>query len=214
MNAGNGRPSRGRVIVGSDSLVLIAGLAAALRSEGFTVARGMSQLDRVRERLVRERIQGLILATASPIVDDLVAVLHGRPRHVAALVLLPDISLRVHADAIQSCDAICLPLTVHPKEIAGALARAGELAQGVTVVRESVVRGAGGRLSPREAQALERIAQGETNDQAAAALGVSPETIKTHLRHAFRKLGVRNRTEAVTAYLEAGSARPSNGRIP
>jgi len=35
------------------------------------------------------------------------------------------------------------------KEIAAALARAGELVPGVTVVRETVVRGAGGRLSPR-----------------------------------------------------------------
>jgi DNA-binding CsgD family transcriptional regulator len=39
------------------------------------------------------------------------------------------------------------------------------------------------------------VAAGLTNAEVAAALFVSPATVKTHLRHAYAKLGIRNRTE-------------------
>lgn len=39
------------------------------------------------------------------------------------------------------------------------------------------------------------VAEGRTNREAAAALFLSPDTINTHLRHAFTKLGVRSRIE-------------------
>jgi DNA-binding NarL/FixJ family response regulator len=52
-------------------------------------------------------------------------------------------------------------------------------------------------LSPRERAALELIAGGATNREAAAKLGVEPETVKTLLARAFRKLGARRRAEAV-----------------
>jgi DNA-binding NarL/FixJ family response regulator len=52
-------------------------------------------------------------------------------------------------------------------------------------------------LSPRERAALELIAAGATNREAAEKLGVEPETVKTLLARAFRKLGARRRAEAV-----------------
>ena len=52
-------------------------------------------------------------------------------------------------------------------------------------------------LTPREEQVLARIARGETNDQIATDLALSPNTIKQHASSAYRKLDARNRTEAV-----------------
>ena len=52
-------------------------------------------------------------------------------------------------------------------------------------------------LTPREEQVLSRIARGETNDQIATDLALSPNTIKQHASSAYRKLDARNRTEAV-----------------
>jgi DNA-binding NarL/FixJ family response regulator len=59
-------------------------------------------------------------------------------------------------------------------------------------------------LSPRETQVLKLVAQGASNPTIAKELFVSEATIKTHLLHAFEKLGVSDRTRAVTKAMELG----------
>ena len=53
-------------------------------------------------------------------------------------------------------------------------------------------------LSPREQQVTALACLGWTNRQIAARLYLSPETIKTHMRHAQRKFGVANKAELRT----------------
>jgi DNA-binding NarL/FixJ family response regulator len=50
-------------------------------------------------------------------------------------------------------------------------------------------------LTPREADVLELLQQGRSNAEIAAALQVGVETIRTHARSIYRKLGVRTRRE-------------------
>jgi len=57
-------------------------------------------------------------------------------------------------------------------------------------------------LTAREVEVLELVARGSSNADIAAALFISEATVKTHLVHAFGKLGVSDRTAAVTAALE------------
>jgi DNA-binding NarL/FixJ family response regulator len=57
-------------------------------------------------------------------------------------------------------------------------------------------------LTQRELQVLELVARGATNREVAGRLQVSEATVKTHLVHAFGKLGVSDRTAAVTTALE------------
>lgn len=59
-------------------------------------------------------------------------------------------------------------------------------------------------LAPRELDVLSCVAGGATNASAAARLGLRQETVKSYLRSAMRKLGVRTRLEAVTAARRAG----------
>jgi DNA-binding CsgD family transcriptional regulator len=51
-------------------------------------------------------------------------------------------------------------------------------------------------LSPRERAVLELIGRGRTNREIGAELGVGLRTVKTHVEHLFRKLGVTHRTQA------------------
>ena len=50
-------------------------------------------------------------------------------------------------------------------------------------------------LTKAELAVVQIVAEGRTNREAAAVLFLSPETINTHLRHAFTKLGIRSRVE-------------------
>ncbi|MBI1392302.1 MAG: winged helix-turn-helix transcriptional regulator [Alphaproteobacteria bacterium] len=54
-------------------------------------------------------------------------------------------------------------------------------------------------LSPREMEALLGLAAGASNKEIARSLGVSPNTVKTHLSSLYQKLGVSRRTQAVDA---------------
>lgn len=59
-------------------------------------------------------------------------------------------------------------------------------------------------LSPRERRVLDLLAQGRSNKEIARELGVSANTVKTHLANVYAKLGARRRTEAVAAARRSG----------
>jgi DNA-binding NarL/FixJ family response regulator len=60
------------------------------------------------------------------------------------------------------------------------------------------------RLSPREQEIVELLSEGMPNKKIALRLGISPDTVRTHLGNIYEKLHVQGRTEAATKYLKAG----------
>jgi DNA-binding NarL/FixJ family response regulator len=58
-------------------------------------------------------------------------------------------------------------------------------------------------LSRREVEILELLAEGLANKEIAVRLGISSETVRTHLGHIYGKLHVQGRTEAVTKFLKS-----------
>jgi DNA-binding NarL/FixJ family response regulator len=59
-------------------------------------------------------------------------------------------------------------------------------------------------LTARETEVLGLVATGHSNKQIASTLGIGESTVKTHLLKVFEKLGVADRTRAVTLAMERG----------
>lgn len=92
------------------------------------------------------------------------------------------------------------------------LAAIASAARGETVLSPSVMTRlvtrmrtpAAETLSPRETEVLALVAEGLTNAEIGRALFISETTVKTHLLRVFGKLGVSDRTAAVTTALDRG----------
>jgi DNA-binding NarL/FixJ family response regulator len=80
-----------------------------------------------------------------------------------------------------------------PEQERIAVAELGRLAR---QARES--SGVRATLTERELEILELVSRGLTVKQVATRLGLSPRTIETHIAKLYRKLGVRNRVQAVS----------------
>jgi DNA-binding NarL/FixJ family response regulator len=63
-------------------------------------------------------------------------------------------------------------------------------------------------LTEREAEVLTLVARGLSNDEIAERLTLSTETVKTHVKHVYTKLGTRDRAQAVIAAYESGLVSP------
>jgi len=65
-------------------------------------------------------------------------------------------------------------------------------------------------LTERELEILRLIARGRSNREIAAELFLSEGTVKTHVNRIFRKLDLRDRTQAVVLAYETGLVRPGD----
>lgn len=64
--------------------------------------------------------------------------------------------------------------------------------------------GRGGRLTERELDVLGLLAEGLQHEEIGRRLGISSETVRTHLRKACDRLGASTRTQAVATALRMG----------
>lgn len=73
--------------------------------------------------------------------------------------------------------------------------------------------GRGLGLSPREAEVLALIAKGLSNQEMAGVLFLSVNSIKTYIRTAYRKIGVRRRSQAVVWAMQHGLSAQTQRQI-
>jgi len=81
------------------------------------------------------------------------------------------------------------------------LAEFNDLAAGV---EKAPVEQAEAKLSPREGEVLQLVAQGATNKEIADSLFISENTVKTHLQNIMEKLHLANRSQAAAYAVKKG----------
>lgn len=110
-----------------------------------------------------------------------------------------------HCEACLALEARCARLESELAEARRALARAERPVPGVDLGEEPP-------LTSREVEVLDLIAQGLSTDQIGAELYLSRNSVKTHTRKLYRKLGVTSRTEA--AIWALNRSRPEDRERP
>jgi len=73
------------------------------------------------------------------------------------------------------------------------------------------VRATQATLTPREVQVIELVAEGKRNKEIASVLGITEDTVESHVRNIFLKLNVTERTAAVRVAAKRGYVHVGQG---
>ena len=208
------------VLLADDEPLVRAGLRALLERQGLTVtgeaANGAEVLTQVR----RDRPDVVLMDVRMPVMDGIEAT-----RRLLAEVADPpkilvvttfDNDDYVHEALLAGASGFLLK-RARKEEFAHAVrtVAAGESLLFPDAIRRLVGSRPSGQytratksLTRREAEVLRLIATGLSNQDIAATLVISPETVKTHVGNVFAKLGAANRSQAVMIAYEAGVVSP------
>lgn len=209
-DAGSAEPAAAvlRLVLADDHALVLDGLRMMASAEPdlhvvATATDGERALDAVR----RFRPDVVVLDVQMPHMDGLECLTRVRAEVPTTRVLL----LSAFADATSLRAAVergadGYALKTDPPQ--ATLRAIREVAGGRLVFPASVRRWMTGprgadpnALTAREEAVLQLLAEGRTNAQIAAAVFVSENTVKFHLRNLYAKLGVSNRTEAAAKLL-------------
>jgi len=206
-----------RVVIADDHPVVRAGLRGMLEPESDIEVVGEATNGREAVSLVgRLEPEVVLMDLQMPELDGVAATKQIRDRHPETNVLVLT-TFDTDADITRaiSAGATGYLLKDAPRQDLFQAIRAA--ARGESVLTPAVasrlmskMRGpAVQSLSEREIEVLTQVADGNSNKDIAGKLYISEATVKTHLVHIFGKLGVDDRTAAVTVALEQGIIRLS-----
>lgn len=204
-----------RVVIADDHPVVRDGLRALLDAESdIEVVGEAADGDDAVLLADRERPDLVLVDLRMPRTDGVAATARIRERHPATHVLVLT-TYDTDADILRAVEAGATGYLLKDAAREDLLRAVRGAARGETVLAPQVASRLVGRvraggvepLSAREIEVLELVAAGSTNRAIADALYISEATVKTHLLHVFRKLGVDDRTAAVTVAVERGIIR-------
>jgi DNA-binding NarL/FixJ family response regulator len=205
------------ILIADDHTIVRAGIRQLLETQpDFEI---VAEVENGRQALV----QTLILHPDVVLMDLRMPEMDGVEAITAIREQLPDLHVLVlttfdtDGDIVRAVDAGATGYLLKdvPREELFRAVRA--TARGETVLASSVaarlmgkVRSGGDdMLSSREIEVLLLVARGSTNQEIAESLFISKATVKSHLIQICNKLGVSDRTAAVTTALERGVIRLS-----
>jgi DNA-binding NarL/FixJ family response regulator len=214
-----------RVLLADDQGLLLDGLAAILEAEADLEVVGRAKDGREAVALARELEPDVaVLDIRMPVMDGIAAARElARQPNPPRVLVLTTFDLDEHVYEAMKAGASGFLLKDMPR---GRLANAiRETAGGETPIDPAVTRRLVERfvrrpnpaaptapgltdLSGRETEVLRAVARGLTNAEIAASFHLSTATVKTHVAAILRKLGLRDRIQAVVLAYESGLVEP------
>jgi DNA-binding NarL/FixJ family response regulator len=191
-----------RAVLMSESPLLRIGMRALIgRCRAVQVAAELDSHHRLARAVEAVRGQLVVVAPADGGSEALFRTLDGLPPGCRVVILLALPGFKIQSNSLrQTYGFTCLPLDVDPHELEACVrATLREPAGGLEV--QELCTGPGGTLTPREQEVLHELALGRSNREISEALVVSEDTVKSHLRKTYRKLGVSTRAEAVSLFV-------------
>jgi DNA-binding NarL/FixJ family response regulator/EAL domain-containing protein (putative c-di-GMP-specific phosphodiesterase class I) len=119
-----------------------------------------------------------------------------------------------HRAAFEGGAAAFVLKMAQPEELVAAVVSAAAGRTSFSPSTMHAVRSVGEVPTARELAVLERLAEGQSTAEVAAALGIRPRTVESHLRSLFDRTGVLSRTELVLHAIRQGWIRPRATRSP
>jgi DNA-binding NarL/FixJ family response regulator len=204
--------NRIRLVIADDHPIVLDGLRGILISQPDFEVVGQATNGADAVRLTRELTPDVVLMDLRmPVMDGVSAIREIKDHKVPVQVLVLT-TYDSDADILPALEAGAtgyLLKDVSREELFAAIRASarGEsiLAPAVAARLIAQVRApAGDKLSNRELEVLELVAEGASNSDIAGRLHISQATVKSHLINIFGKLGVSDRTAAVTVALQRG----------
>ncbi|MEU8039924.1 response regulator transcription factor [Streptosporangium sp. NPDC049078] len=201
-----------RVMIVDDHPVVREGLRGMLEADsGITVVGEAASGDEAVVRAAELTPDVILMDLRMPDGDGVSAtsrILTGRPE--SRVIVLT--TYETDADIVRAVEAGAAGYLLKDTSRADLLAAIRSAARGETVLSPSVATRLVTRmrapvtesLSPRETEVLSLVARGLTNAEIGRALFIGETTVKPHLLRVFGKLGVSDRTAAVTTALDRG----------
>ena len=210
-----------RVAVVDDQALVRLGLRALLETEEDTELVGEAADGRAALTLVRAQVPDVVLMDVRmPEMDGLEALRRiGADPALAAVRVIVLTTFELDEYVFAALSAGASGFVLKDGEPAELLRAIRVVADGGSLLSPSVTRRViaeftvGRRVTPhprigeltdRERELAAWVATGRSNDEIAAALGVSPATVRTHVSRAMLKLGARDRAQLVVFALESG----------
>jgi DNA-binding NarL/FixJ family response regulator len=196
------------VLVVDDHPVVRAGLRALLTSAGLEVVAEATDGEEAVDLCVRLAPRVVLMDIQMPKLDGIAATRKMKlVRPDVQVVMLTTFETEADVTRAVAAGAVGYLLKDAPAKDLVEAVRQAALGRSVLSPQAAAhlmtrTRADAPSLSRRELEVLERVAKGQTNAEIGKTLRISEATVKTHLLHVFEKLGVADRTAAVTVALE------------
>jgi len=200
-----------RILLADDHRLMIEAVRVALEADGdFDVVGWTTDATKIVGLVSETSPDVVVLDVRMPLLDGIACLNRIRQRspNVKVVMLSASEDPTLAAQALEGGASAFVLKQIDPRDLGSVLRQVvnGTVFQtvGVPATQSSSRQATAAGLTAKEQEVLAALARGLSNQQIAKELWLAEQTVKFHLSNIYRKLEVRNRTEAVQHAVRRG----------